>query len=169
MWLACYHIIETVNMPIETEEQFRRRGRELERTRESRESREAESDEELKAGAAMERADFLVKEVKQSKQQMQNIVLHMQQVTDAIRKLRQELALADSGGPASVARDKKRIDALKEKIKAYRREILDMREDLIREQAEELKKSGFTENANVLRGEAERLVEELMNQITDSK
>ena len=63
-------------MPIEKEtiEDWKRRSQEASEV--GYESKEGEVDEEVKKAAAMERADYLVKEVKQSKKQMQNILLH---------------------------------------------------------------------------------------------
>jgi len=126
-------------MHSETEQERRKRSREAtERAYEAREAKESEQDEELKAAAAMERADFLSKEVKQSSQQMQNIILHMQQVRSAIAQLRVQLQLPGDDTSASVAQDEKRVAQLRKKIAAYQDELRKMRADLIREEMQEL-------------------------------
>lgn len=112
---------------------------ELLRRTESRESKESDGlDKELKAAAAMERADFLSREVKSSQQQMQNIVMHMQQVIAAIKKLRAELNLTGTEDVNSVEEDTRRIAKLKTQIQEYRAELESMREDLVREQTQDL-------------------------------
>jgi len=109
-------------MSIETEKRINLSERE--RNYESRESKEGEVDAELKKASAMEKADYLVKEVKSSKKQMQNIVMHMQQVTQAIRQLRAQLQLVqDDDDPASIKQDKKKVEELKLKIKGYGDEL----------------------------------------------
>ena len=65
---------------------------------------------ELTAYQLMGWFDVIIKEVKTSKKQMQNIVLHMQQVTQAIQQLRQQLQLAQTDDEVtSIKQDKKRI------------------------------------------------------------
>lgn len=152
-------------MPIETENSLRERSREaVEAGRESRESREGERDDELKRAAAMERADFLVKEVKQGRQQMQNIMVHMSSVLAALAKLREELSLADGGGdPSSVARDKERVERLKKQIAEYKDELLKMKDELVREQMEELRRGG-AEDAG-LRERAEAMVARVLREV----
>lgn len=157
-------------MSLETEQEFRRKSREAqERAVEAREAKEGEVNEELKAAAAMERADYLVKEVKSSKQQMQNIVLNMQQVQNAIRQLRAQLQLAeDSDDPESVKQDKKKIAELKKKIVEHADELEKMRGDLVHEQIEELKNGvGAGMATEDLRAKAEAMVEEMIQEIKD--
>ncbi len=118
------------------------RRRSVEAKDRGRESREhiGEDDPELRAAASMERADFLVKEVKQGKKQMQNILLHMQEVRTAIAELRKALSLVDPGGdPQSLIRDQEKIDELKKTIARYQDELKKMRSDLVREEIETLK------------------------------
>lgn len=165
--VVCHDTI--LYMTYETEEQFKKRSREAEVVRESREAKEGEIDEELKTAAAMERADYLVKEVKQSKKQMQNILLHMQQVTKAIRELRQQLQLAGDGDATSVEQDKERIEELKKKIKEYQEEIVAMRGDLVREQMEELKEGvGVGVTAEELKKRAEGMVDKMIKEIVET-
>jgi hypothetical protein len=117
----------------------------------------------------MERADLLVKEVKQSKKQMQNIVLHIQQVMQAIRQLRTQLQLvASSDDPASVKLDKEMIEKLKKKIALYGAELQNMRGDLVREQVEELKNGiGVGWTTEQLQQKAEEMVGEMLKIIEE--
>ena len=142
---------------------------ERERDYESRESKEGEVDAELKKASAMEKADYLVKEVKTSKQQMQNIILNMQQVVQAIRQLRTQLQLVqDDNDPTSIQQDKKKVEELKFKIKDYIGEVEKMREDLIREEMEELKKGiGINMSEEDLRAKAEESVEKMIREIRE--
>lgn len=153
-------------MSLETEQsEIRKRSREAaERNVENREGKE---DAELKVAAAKERAEVIVKEVKQSKKQMQNIVVHMQVVLTAIRQLRQQLQLAQVDDDiSSVKQDKRQIEVLRKKIKEYGVELEKMREDLIREQLEELKNGvGVGLTSEELYKRAEEMVEELINEV----
>lgn len=133
---------------------------------EKRETKEAEVNTELKQAAAMERADYLNKEIKTSKKQMQNIVLHIQQVTVALRQLREMLKLSDRGDAPSLLEDKKKVEELKEKISYYKDELVKMKDDLVKEQIEELKNnqtSGMSELE--LKIKAEEMVEGLIKSI----
>ena len=134
------------------------------------EQKEGQEDAELKRAASMERADYLVKEVKQSKKQMQNIVMHMQTVISAIRQLRQQLQLAETVDEASsIRQDKKQIEILKEKIKAYGDELEKMRGDLIREQLEELKNGiGVGLSATELQSRAEQMVDKMIEEVKNN-
>lgn len=142
---------------------------ERERDYESRETKEGEVSEELKKATAMEKADYLAKEVKTSKQQMQNIVLNMQQVTQAIRNLRVQLQLVqDDNDPTSIEQDKKKVEELKFKIKDYTDELEKMREDLVREEMAELKKgAGMNTSEEDLREKAEESVEKMIRSIKE--
>lgn len=164
-------------MSFESEQEQKRR-RSLEGREIGAEQKEKQDEAELKAAAAMERADVLIREAKTSKKQMQNIVLHMQTVLSAIRQLRRQLQLAeDSDDPSSVKQDKKKVEELKKKIKEYGDELEKMREDLVREQIEELSRRerdpavagkngiGVGMTTEELQRKAEELVEELIQQV----
>jgi len=140
----------------------------LKKSREAREinyeSKEGETDPELQAGASMERADYLVKEVKSSKQQMQNIALHIQQVKQAIKQIRAELQLQSTGNATSTDQDQERLNNLKKQIIDYQDELIKMKDDLVKEQIEELKNN----TANILsedqlKQKAEQMVDQLIN------
>lgn len=131
-----------------------------------RETKESEKDPELQAAAAMERADYLVKEVKSSRQQMQNIMYNMQQVKAAITALRAQLQLADSNGASSLERDEEQIAKLQQQISQYSSELESMREGLVQEQTQQLKEEGLIDNVETL---ARAKVDELLQQITKEK
>lgn len=151
-------------MPFESEQEQKRR-RSLEGREAGLEEKEnKENDAELKKAAGLERADVIVKEIKQSQKQMQSIIVHMQTVLAAIRRLRRQLQLAESSvDPSSIKQDKKQVEELKKKIKEYGDELEKMRGDLIREQMEELSRGvevGMT--AEGLREKAEEMVDKMI-------
>lgn len=150
-----------------SEIEARRRSREAQEIyRESRETKENEDNAELKAAAAMERADYLVREVKTNKNQMQNIMLHMQAVLQAIRDLRSALALPQSRtDEASTVQDKKRVEDLKQKILEYKDELLKMKDELFAEQIALLKQKQPAAAEETLRQEAEMMVKKILAEV----
>lgn len=137
--------------------EFNRSAQERNKQKENREEgKELRDDKELKAAAAMERADFLSREVKSSQQQMQNIVIHLQQVIAAIKKLRIQLDLPGNEDVSSVEEDARRVAKLKIQIQQYRAELESMREELIREQAEDLIK----QHPEMLMSDAENIAKQ---------
>jgi chromosome segregation ATPase len=156
-------------MPIESE--FEKPGStevapgELDPKRESRESREDfEMDAAGEAAAAMERAEYIVKDVKSTKQQMKNIVMNMHAVKQQIRQLRKQLQLASDDDATSLDSDKNRVDELRQKISGYQYELVAMRDDLIREQVEELRTQGSLGNVEE---EAELLIDRMIADVMD--
>ena len=103
---------------------------ERERSHETHENKEAEIDPELQAAAAIERADYLVKEVKSNKKQIANIVLHINHVKKQIAQIRQLLALQHSDDDNSTAADEEQVKKLKEQIKEYVNEMHNMQDEL---------------------------------------
>jgi len=151
-------------MTLESERVQKRLAREA--SAETRETKEDEQSEELKAAAAMERAELIVKEVKQSKKQMQNILLHLQDVTQAIQALRTQLALGQSAqDPSSVQHDKDRLRLLQEKIHGYEKEILVMKDDLIVEKEAELRTKHPHQTDEAIRTEAEASIRALLHEV----
>ncbi len=146
---------------METEQNIFKKSRESREV--SYESKEKETDPELAAAATMERADFLVKEVKNTQTQMQNIILHINQVRQAIQQIYQQLQLQASDDNTSVEQDEERIKKLKEKIAEYKNELVNMRDDLIISQIEELKKTLPDLSEGALRLKAEEMVRELLD------
>lgn len=152
-------------MKIESE-QYRTSRESREYTHESKEKKEGEKDKELLAAAALERADFLIGEVKSSKKQMQNIMVHMQQVLAAIKALREQLQISNDGADdSSVVRDKKRVDELKDKIGEYKDELLKMKDELIAGYVKELQTTEPTLNSTQMQQKAEDLVANIMHEI----
>lgn len=152
----------------ETEKQFDTLQRKsVEAARESRESRESEKDPELQAAASKERADYLVKEVKTNQQQMQNIVMHVAQVQQALKKLRAELQLSEQGDSMSVQQDRVRIEILKKQIGEYMGELVAMKEDLIVFEMEELKKTGVSMVESALRQTSQERVEHMLHTLQE--
>jgi len=153
-------------MSFESEQNNLRRSRESQESNaEQRENKEGEVNKELQAAAAMERADVMIREVKSSKKQMQNIVRHIQEVQKAIRQLRTQLQLAQTDDDVtSVKQDKKMVEDLKIKISGYLGELESMRGDLIREQMEELKNGiGVGMTTEQLQKKAEEMVQHLID------
>lgn len=150
-------------MSIESEKS-RELSRERERNYESKESKEGETDKELQAAAALERADFLVGEVKSSKKQMQNIVVHMQEVLAALKALREQLQISTSTEDNSIVQDKKRVDELKKKIADYKDELLKMKDELVAAQMQDLRKIDANMSDVALRERAEQMVNKIMQE-----
>lgn len=152
---------------IERENSRRRSAEARERGVESEKTKEGEVDAELKQAALMERADFLLKEVKTSQKQMQNILLNIQQVLNLIRQLREQLRLAGNPNePSSVIQDRQKVEELKKKIAGYSIELEKMRGDLAREQMEELRKLNNNLSDTELKKKAEEMVEEMIKGIS---
>lgn len=128
-----------------------------ERNQEIREvDKESRDNKELQAAAAMERADFLNREVKTSQNQMQNIVRHMQAVLQAIKQLRAALALPDPAGDEnSLHEDQKRLNTLRARVAAYKEELVSMKEQLVQEHIKKLQTENSQTNKNISDIEAE--------------
>ena len=131
-------------------------------------AKEKEMTPEAKAAATMERAEVLVKEVKSGKQQIQNIMMNMTQVMQAIKALRQQLQLAITNDESisSVEQDKKAIEKLKQKIAGHTEEILKMKEELITAQATQLSQEHGGEMTEDLKNRAREMVENIISQIS---
>lgn len=134
--------------------------------REIKEVKEEKEDSELKTAAAMERADYLVHEVKTSQNQMQNIMVHMQSVLKAIRELRAALQIPHgTNDSASIEQDKKRVEDLQKKIAAYRDELVAMKDDLLLEQIRILREKSSDKDEETLQKEAKILVEAMFGMV----
>lgn len=139
--------------------------REAEPYRESKEAGEKEVSPELARAALKERADFLVKEVKTSKNQMQNILHHMGQVKSAIKKLRALLMLSDSLEATSLDSDQKRVQDLRAQIETQVNELRAMEEDLVSVQMHELRSEYPHALLNDIEAKAREMVEDMLAQI----
>ena len=139
------------------------RGFEARESREIKEGRESEGDEALKKAAAMERAEYLVREVQSNRKQMQHIIMNMLAVQKAIIALRAQLLLAeDSTDAASVTQDKTRVARLKALIVGHKEELIAMRDDLIREQVHMLQEKKLSVSAEELTQQARVMVDTLL-------
>ena len=108
----------------------------------NKESKEKEIDPELAKAATMERADILVKEIKTSTSQMQNIAINIANVKNAIASIRKQLQINDDhNDPESVKQDAKAAENLHKKIVEYQKELVAMKDDLIQEQIAQLTKA----------------------------
>lgn len=139
----------------ETERVFREN---RDRGQENKES--SELDKELQAAAALERADFLVKEVKTSQNQMQNIIVHMQAVLQAIKELRKMMDIPETEVDTLPA-DQRQLEKLREKISQYRSELEKMREELIVEQIKKMRQEKLYLSEEAIQAEAIKKVDEL--------
>ncbi len=140
------------------ESQEKIHSRERERVVESKENIENELTEEAKAAATRERAEYLVKEVKSNTKQIQNIMVHMQEVLVLLQDLRKKLELSESADPSSVIEDKMQVERLKEKIQKHKTELSRMKEDLI--SAVQSEKN--TDQSKHTREEAESIVKKML-------
>ncbi|GEM_PF-3051585 len=105
------------------------RSPERERVVETKE--DVELSEEIKAAAARERVEYLTKEVSKGTQQIQNIMLNMQQVLQALAAVRASLQLESvSDDPSSIVEDKRRVAELRKKITKYQEELLVMKQKM---------------------------------------
>lgn len=139
---------------------------ERERVVESKESREEDLTEEAKAAATRERAEYLVKEVKTNAQQIQNIVVHMQQVLSTLEVLRAELHVMHGEDPASIVQDKKHIAKLREKIAAHKKELYEMKDELVAAIMHEEKNKKQTEHAGAVYERARKVVESTLHELS---
>ncbi len=110
---------------------------EKEKNRETKETNGIELDEEMRTAAIRERAEYLVKEVQNATTQVQNVVLHIQHVLSALKILRQQLQLTTVEGAPSIGEDQRVVAQLKQKIIEHKKELLGMKEDLVRALVEE--------------------------------
>ena len=154
-------------MSIEFDKGFENR---VERQAEKKESKEAEKDPELLAAASMERADLLVREVKTSKKQMQNIAVNIANVKKTIQQLRAQLQLAiqeEEEDPASIKQDKKALEELQKKIAYHYDELIKMRDELIRENVKDLQQKMPYLSFEELHAKAEGMVDSLLESVKD--
>lgn len=152
-------------MENQEKERIIRENRDL--SHENRENKEDNKmDKELRAAAALERADYLSREVKTSQNQMQNIMLHIQAVLQAIKELRKVLSLPESGAD-SIQEDQRQVEKLRERITGYREELEKMKGDLILEHIKKLHEDNPQALPDALEAEATRKVEELYASLSE--
>jgi L-lactate utilization protein LutB len=132
----------------------------------SRENREAgkELDEEVKQSARQERAEYLIREVKKNSKQIQNIMVHMQQVLSAVAALRTKLQSISTEEPASLEEDKKQMEKLTQKIKEHSAELLQMKDELIALLDSEGEQKTDTVVRTKTREEAEKIIAQIIQE-----
>ncbi len=136
---------------------------EREKNKERREEKEGEVSEELKAAATRERAEYLIKEVKSTTKQVQNLVLHIQHVVAAINALKTQLQLTSKEDPSSVVQDAKMVGVLKQKIIQHKKELVEMKEDLIEAL---MKEEGNKSHTIKTKEEVVQIVQRIMNELS---
>ncbi len=120
---------------------------------------------ELKKAAAKERAETVSREVKNTKQQMQNIIANMQQVVKAVLAIRQMLGLDINEGIPMVQQDEKKVEELKKKLENLRGELSGLRNALLLEEIKNLEESGESFSENNVKREAEKRVDIILDSL----
>lgn len=150
-------------MSLETEKQFN--NVEQERSYETKETKERDLSPEAAAAAMKERAEFLVKEVKNNQTMMQNILMNMAQVKQLIQKIRAQLQLAQQQDESqSVQEDAKYVEELKKQIADHKKELINMREDLIHIYSEDIKQQQPELTKEQVNVQAATFVDNIINQ-----
>lgn len=120
---------------------------------------------ELKKAAAKERAETVSREVKNTKQQMQNIIANMQQVVKAVLAIRQMLGLDINEGIPMVQQDEKKVEELKKKLENLRGELSGLRNALLLEEIKNLEEFGESFSENNVKREAEKRVDIILDSL----
>ncbi len=131
---------------------------------ESKEKRDEELEKKL---AAKERAEQMAHEVKTTKKQMQNITANMQQVLKAVRAIRDQLGLLQSGQVPSVARDEEALANLKKRLARLNSELGDLKMALVEEYVDEVHKENPEWDENMVKNKAEKLADLTIKKISE--
>jgi len=148
--------------PLEQKNEFGRRnsaeGREA-----GFETKEDKEKAELKKAAARERAETVSKEVKNTKQQIQNITANMQQVIKAVAAIRAQLQLAQQHEDdiPSVRSDKRRVGELNVRLMDLGSQLEGLKSALLEEEKKRLVEEGKLTGEEIII-EANRIVEEII-------
>jgi len=127
------------------------------------ESKETKEDKEAKKMAARERAEIVSREVKTTKQQIQNIVANMAAVVKAVAAIRAQLKMSDEDKDIpSVKQDAKILAALKKKLDGLYGEIKDLKAALLIEERRDVEAEHGDWSAEEIAREAERRAEEIL-------
>lgn len=127
----------------------------------SAESKEKGQEEAEKKMAARERVEVVSKEVKSTKQQIQNIMGNMQTVVKAVAAIRAQLQLAQNDNIPSVKQDQKTLEALKKKLAGLRGELKDLRGALLVEERKSAQEQNPDWSAEQIDATANKQVEGL--------
>ncbi len=154
-------------MFLETENAKQRRGRNVAESREvSFESKERAAEEQEKKMAARERAEKVSREVKTTRQQIQNIVANMQQVIRAVQAIRAQLGLAGAAGNIpSVERDKTVLEGLRRRLMDLNSQLADLRLALAQEEERAVREEAKFATDKEIRDEAARRTGEILRRL----
>ncbi len=131
----------------------------------SQEQKEKQVEEAEKKMAAKERAEVVGKEVKNTKQQMQNITANMIQVVKAVQAIRTQLGLTQTGAIPSVAQDEKTLAALRAKLDGLMGEVADLKNALLAEETKVVREENSNWNEDEVFAEAQRRVNDILNKL----
>lgn len=144
----------------QTEERLRYRQTEgAEAGWEERESKEQQEDKEM---GAKERMEQTAVEVKNTKRRMRNIMVNMQQVMSAVRAIRQQLGLIDSGEVPAVKRDQRLLDELKKKLAGLLGRMADLKLALKQEETAKLRQMNPNLSQEQLEAEVRKRVRTIL-------
>ncbi|MFH1292002.1 MAG: hypothetical protein ABIH87_02290 [bacterium] len=129
---------------------------------EGRESKEQQEDKEM---GAKERIEQTVVEVKNTKQRMKNIMVNMQQVIQAVRAIRQQLGLDETGDVPAVEKDQKTLEQLKEKLAGLEDQMDDLKLALKNEEVAQLRRSNPGMDDDQLEAMADERVRQILDQM----
>jgi hypothetical protein len=120
---------------------------------ENKGAKEAEAEKKM---GAKERMETVSKEVKTTKNQIQNIVANMQQVIRAVALIRAELELAGDSDIPAVKEDEHQLDELKKKLAGLNSEVDDLKIALLQEEQKAVKEEYSDWNEEAVLVEAQR-------------
>ena len=129
---------------------------------ENKESREAKEDKEM---GAKERMEQTAVEVKNTKQRMQNIMVNMQQVIQAVQQIRKQLGLDESGDVPALQTDQKTLDELKQKLAGLEDQMDDLRLALKNEETAQLRQANPGMSDDELNKQVEKKVSEVLEKL----
>jgi phenylalanyl-tRNA synthetase alpha subunit len=121
-------------MSFEKESENRLRRNRVEGQELNVESKEKQDEELEKKLGAKERMEQVTHEVKNTKQQMQNIMMNMQQVVKAVAAIRAQLNLNNEADIPSAKQDQKELELLQKKLQNFKNQLDDLRPVLVEEE-----------------------------------
>ncbi len=152
--------------PFEQNQNTLRRRNQNEGAELNQEAKEKQVEEAEKKMAAKERVEMVGREVKSTKQQIQNITANMTQVLKAVAAIRAQLTIPHSDDTVpSVARDKKNLEELRKKLDGLMGEIVDLKGALLGEEAKSVKEENPGWNGEAVMSEAKRRVSEVLEKL----
>jgi hypothetical protein len=130
------------------------------------EAKEKQIEEAEKKMGAKERAETISKEVKTTKNQIQNIVANMTQVIKAVAAIRAQLGLGVKGGAIpSVQKDEKILESLKKKLDGLFGEIEGLKKALVAEEEKAVREEHPDWKPEFIIEEAKKRVGEILKKL----